>query len=113
ADEARGREQVQRVVDRRLRDPHALAAQTRQDLLGRQVLGPAQQQRRDPQALRRGPDAMAQEALVQVLDLARIEVRHWHGGEYTREFSAGNAKPREYSRFGAWQRASGAAGSAP
>src|SRR5690348_1321396 len=61
ANEARGREQIQRVVDGRLGDPQAEAAQTRQDLVSGQVLGTAEQQRCNAQPLRGGPDAVAHE----------------------------------------------------
>ena len=65
ADEPGGREQIERVVDRGLRDPQPLAAQAREDLLGGKVLRTSQQQRGDAQSLRGGPYAMPQQSLVQ------------------------------------------------
>ena len=63
------------------------------------MLGAAKQQRGDAQALGSGPDPVTQEPLVKVLDLARIQIRHWHGREYTRELLPSNAKWLKYSAF--------------
>ena len=68
ADEARGREQIQSVVDRGLGNAQTEPAQARQDLIGRKVLGSPEKQRSNAQPLRGGSYAMTQQALVQVLD---------------------------------------------
>jgi Tfp pilus assembly protein FimT len=69
------------------------------------VLRTTQKQRGDAQALGSRSDAVPQEALVQALHHGRLEVRHWHGREYTRGDLPGNAKWLNYSAFEAlWER---------
>jgi len=53
ADDALGRKKIEGVVDRGLGDPHATLAKPAEDLLRRQMLRRGEQQRSDPQALRR------------------------------------------------------------
>ena len=62
SDDAPGGEQVEGVVDRGLGDPGTIAAQAFEQLVGRQVLGRADQQRGDAQALRRRLDAAGTQA---------------------------------------------------
>src|SRR3954470_6097219 len=66
------------------------------------MLGSTEKQRGNTQALSGGAHAGAHQPLVQVFDEALIEVRHWHGREYTRRSPAGNEKRRKSSSFGAW-----------
>ena len=68
ADQPGSREQVERVVDRRLRDAQALAAQAGEHLVGGEMLRTAQKQRGNAQSLGGGSHAGAGQALVQALD---------------------------------------------
>src|SRR4051812_48122693 len=68
ANQAGGREQVERVVDRGLRYPQAEPTQAGKDLFGGEMLGAPEEQRGNAQPLRGGSYAVTQEALGQVLD---------------------------------------------
>jgi len=63
-----GREQVQRVVDRCLRHPQSLVAQSGQHLVSREMLRMAEEQRGNAQSLGGGSHAGAGQAVVQALD---------------------------------------------
>src|SRR6187551_3643413 len=66
------------------------------------MLGSTEKQRGNAQTLRGGAHSGAHQPLVQVFDEALIEVRHWHGREYTRRSPAGNEKRRISSSFAPW-----------
>src|SRR5262249_40111081 len=67
-------EQIERVVDRRLRDTRTVAIQCLGDLLGRQMLRRGQQDAGNPKSLLGDPDAAGRQPLGDTV--------HTHGWQY-------------------------------
>jgi Tfp pilus assembly protein FimT len=77
------------------------------------MLGAAEEQGGDTQTLRRGPNAVAEQPLVQVFDLTWLEIRHSHGERVYAQSHENHANRRKCTSFPALPRDDRATESVP